>query len=169
MSIEESADLMDLFEYDEFVFYDDHTYHLITESKCSTENGIPLSVELSASLNENPTPVSEQPSNGFVKAPEIFLRIDSRISTTEIRTSSSENSDSGGNHKNENGPENYEKSNSLDMVLPSNQECVELQYENEFVGPYEESDKPDCIRSAFNRHNSIEKDYEDLLFEGIIN
>lgn len=172
MSIEESADLMDLFEYDEFDSYDDHTYHLITENSCSTENSVPLSVEISESLSENPTPVSEQPCNDFVKAPEIFLRIDSRISTTGIRIeSSSENSGSGGSHKNANSPENCEKSNSLesnesnDVVLLPNQECVELQYENEFVGPYEE--EPDCIISALNRHNSIEKDYEDLLFEGI--
>lgn len=172
MSIEESADLMDLFEYDEFDPYDDHTYHLITENSCSTENGVPLSVELSDSLSENPTPVSEQPSNRFVKAPEIFLSIDSRISTTEKKTESlsvNSGSGSGGSHKSANSLENCEKSNSLesiesnDVVLVSNQECVELQYENEFVGPYEEPD----LRSALNRHNSIERDYEDLLFEGI--
>ncbi|XP_055302856.1 trafficking kinesin-binding protein milt isoform X2 [Sitodiplosis mosellana] len=167
MSIEEATDLMDLFEYDEFDSYDDHTYQLIAESNCSTASGIPLSVELSESLSKNQTPVSEQPSICFVKAPEIFLRIDA--SGSRISTNSESSSENSGSHKNANKLKNCEKSNSLesiesnDVVLLTNRdECVELQYENEFVSP---NDEPDCVQSPPKRHNSIENDYEELLFE----
>lgn len=175
MSIKQSTDLMDLFEYDDFEC-DDHTYQQIAKNKCSTESGVPLSVELSESLSKSQTPVTGQPS-GFVKAQEIFLRFDasgtgiSKITET-ISESSSDNSDS---HKNEPKKlQNCGKLNSLesnesnDVILITNgDDCVELQYENEFIDPNE----PDCElpQSASKRHNSIDNDYEELLFEGNFN
>lgn len=175
MSIEQTPDLMDLFEYDEYDEYD-HTYQLIDEDKCSTESGVPLSVELSESLHKSQTSVTGQPSD-FVKAPEIFLRFDpsgtgiSKITET-IAESSSDNS---GSLKNEPKKlQNCGKLNSLesnesnDVILITNgDDCVELQYENEFIDPNE----PDCelSQSASKRHNSIDNDYEELLFEGINN
>lgn len=172
MSIEDPTDLMELFEYDEFDSYDDQTY-LFTDN--FNQSGVPLSVELSESLSKNQTPVTEKPSTGFVKAPEIFLRIESSgteaFKTDTNSESLSENRDT---HKNAlNKLRNCGKSNSFesnesnDVILVSNQdECAELQYENEFVGP---NDGPDCelVQSGPKRHNSIENDYEELLFEGI--
>lgn len=175
MSIEEATDLMDLFEYDEFDSYVEHTYQLIAESGCLMENGVPLSVELSESLSKNQTPVTEQPSISFVKAPEIFLRIDANTSgISKTETNSENSSENSGSHKNVlKKLKNSEKSNSLEsnesndaILLPNPDECVELQYENEFVGP---NDEPDCdlVQSASKRRNSLESDYEELLFEGI--
>lgn len=170
MSIEKAKDLMELFEYDEFDSYDEHKYQLIAESDFSSESGIPLSVELSESLSKIQTPVTETVT-GFVKAPEIFLRIDA--SGTEIYKTEASSDTSNEKNKQKNALKNSGKSNSLesndsnDAILLSNQdECVELQYENEFVGPSDESDC-ELVQTAPKRHNSIENDYEELLFEGI--
>lgn len=169
MSIEDVTDLMDLFEYDEFDSYDENTYQLIDED---SSGGVPLSVELLESLSKNQTPVSDEPTNSFVKAPEIFLRIDangSNASTTDLCTASTSH-----NFQNIETIElkHCEKSNSLEssdsndvLLLTKHGDCVELQYENEF------SDESDCDRNQSERKqdNSIENDYEELLFEGIIN
>lgn len=56
MSIEDITELGDLFEYDEFDSYDEHAYQEIVSNNVSNEEGVPLSVELSESLNKVQTP-----------------------------------------------------------------------------------------------------------------
>lgn len=46
------------------------------------ENGVPLNVELSESLNRSRIPVKEQSSSCFVKASKIFLRLETSGSGT---------------------------------------------------------------------------------------
>lgn len=175
MSIEEVTDLMDLFEYDEFDSYEEHTYQLSEACKTSTESGIPLSVELSESFNKNQSSDSEQSSSGFVKAPEIFLRIES-ITTGGVSTTEENTENINQNNECQNNVSKKlkycSKSNSLDstesneaLLIPNRDDCVELQYENEFI---DSNDEPNCdFNQKSNRQdNNIENDYEELLMEG---
>lgn len=173
MSIEDITELGELFEYDEFDSYDEHAYQTIITNNISNEGGVPLSVELSESLSKSQTPESEQTSDGFIKAPEIFLRIDaSAIDGTSTSKSSSDVSGINASLETNKSKRRVE-SNSLDstersdgLLAPINlDECAELQYENEF-GP---SDENDCeyVQSTYKQPNTIDDDYEELLFEGI--
>lgn len=181
-SFESSPSLTDLFEYDEYDSYE-NPYAEIDTSDHHTE-GIPLSVELSESLsrrqcNDLPhtilassasTDIDTDANNQFVKAPEIFLRIDNEVPTaaacttstnvcTIIKTECDRTADS------------FESSGSDVSVAPAiDCDIVELHYENEFfdasgdecddVGP-----STSCLRSA----TQFENDNEQLLFEGTSN
>lgn len=158
MSIEEVSDLMDLFEYDDFVSYHEQTYQFTEECKISTESGLPLSDELSKSLKKNESPVSEQSSSGFVRASELFLRIDTN-------TTGESTKDESGEHL----CVTRECQNTVPKKLKycANQvECVELRYENELIDPHDEPNS-DLIQSTCRQANNIENDYKDLHLEGI--
>lgn len=155
MSLGEEGDLIDLFEYDEFDSYNEYAYHVVTMNNDSSNDGIPLSVELSETLNKSQSTINEKSSNDFVKAPEIFLRIDVN--------GAGPNSESF-NKKNVECCEkldSLESCDSNDVILTGN--CAELQYENEFMNTSE----PECNFSHSTR--SIDNDYEELFLEGIIN
>lgn len=158
MSNEETLDPAELFEYDEFDSYDEQTYH--THATANSEsNGVPLSVELSDFFCKQNSTLDLNAS--FERAPEIFLRIEANnsnatTSNNNILTNVSENWKS------------FESNDSCEnVILSSNSaECIELQYENEFVEDNEID--YDSTNVAYHRRNSIENDYEQLLFEGII-
>lgn len=166
MSNDESTDLMELFEYDEFDSYDPQTYPTI-DSAYGANSGVPLSVELSQCLS-SPALAQSTPStahDNFIKAPEIFLRIDATSGGDRAATPS--------NPTKSIDDEPAESLDSIDscaggeVKLSTNRDaCIELQYEDEFV---DSSDENDCepTNVVYERRNSIESDYEQLLFEGI--
>lgn len=127
-----TVDFSDLLEYDEFEAYD--AFQMPQQADDIESDNVPLSVELAQSI-ENKDAQSE--SDKFVKAPELFLRIDGNVRSQ---------------------PESLADTPIL--------ECVELQYENEF-DEYEQSDygssRPECSTSYHN----VENDNEQLLLEGI--
>lgn len=168
MSIEDITELGDLFEYDEFDSYDEHAYQEIVSDNVSNEEGVPLSVELSESLNKVQTPECEQATKSFTKAPEIFLRID--VNSIAGGASSANSSYNITCTKSPNIIKQSDESNSIDSIesnegITNRDECTELQYENEFST----NDEIDCenVQSTCKRHNSIDNEYEELLFEGI--
>lgn len=154
-----SLDFADLLEYDEFDVYDDTLSTLVSQRSCydriTETEGVPLSVELSQSMNATAGPSQQSlktlppqllvvaEDKGFVKAPELFLRF------------------------------GINSSNSVDdfVETPTNQpnDCVELQYENEF----DEDDgdgADDFLRfteSTKSYHSVTENENEQLLLEGI--
>lgn len=158
-----SPDLLELFEFDEFDSFDEHLYQVANQP---VEPGVPLSVELSESLsksNSQELSDAQKSPDAFVKAPEIFLRIENNSANEASSSSSSSKKLS-----------IDKKSNSLESTdsndaqsLANRDECVELQYENEFSDSNEENDC-DVVDSAFNPQIDIDSDYEQLLFEGII-
>lgn len=171
MSNDETTDLTELFEYDEFDSYDSQTYPTIDaiHAACGGNSGVPLSVELSQCLNkstEQSTSNTSLANDNFVKAPEIFLRIDGNNSGGGITSV----------HGNLAQPQIHdEQSNSIDSIdscrdvlNPSidRDQCYELQYEDEFI---DSNDENECDSSnvVYERRNSIESDYEQLLLEGI--
>lgn len=167
MSFEETTDLADLCEYDEYDSYNEKTFQ--TTSSGFTEHGIPLSVELSESLCASQTPVNEPSSNFSVRAPEIFLRFDStNTSVTDFKTFvphvSIQNAENNVSKESETFPFNPEESNDVNIC----DDCVELQYENEFENLSNDID--DCSGEIIHkrRSNSLENDYEELLSEGIL-
>lgn len=170
MSIEEISDLEELFEYDEFDSYDENAYQSIIANDVSHEGGVPLSIELSESLSKNQTPENELPCNNFTKAPEIFLRIDASTTTSN---SSIYGNDANCCGKTSNKIEQCSTLNSLEssesndgpLSTTNRDECLELQYENEFGS----SDETDCefVQSTCRQQNNTDNDYEDLLLEGI--
>lgn len=169
MSNDETTDLAELFEYDEFDSYDSQTYPTIDaiNNACGGNSGVPLSVELSQCLQkstEQSTSNTPSANDNFVKAPEIFLRFDGN------------NSGIASVHGNLAQPQIHdEQSNSIDSIdscrdvlNPSidRDQCYELQYEDEFI---DSNDENECDSSnvVYERRNSIESDYEQLLLEGI--
>lgn len=159
MSIEKTPDLMDLYEYDEFDSYEEHTYQTIAYNSLP-EGGVPLSVELSESLSENQTPINDRPSTCFVKAPEIFLRVGSNITSTTDEITTRTNINSAIKLSSQESPE----INGV-VLLANQEECVELQYENEFIDPNDEPDSEYVLST--NMQNNGDNDYEELLLEGI--
>lgn len=157
-----SLDFVDLMEYDEFDDYDDTLSTLVSQRPfCDNQQcgdsiteleGVPLSIELSHAIagpsqqcrKTLPTPslvVAED--EGFVKAPELFLRF------------------------------GMNGSNSVDDFVdtPTNQpnDCVELQYENEFDED-DDNGADDFLRfteSTKSYHSVTENENEQLLLEGI--
>lgn len=154
-----SLDFADLLEYDEFDVYDDTLSTLVSQRSCydriTETEGVPLSVELSQSMNATAGPSQQSlktlpppllvvaEDKGFVKAPELFLRF------------------------------GINSSNSVDDFVdtPTNQpnDCVELQYENEF--DEDEGDGADDFlrftESTKSYHSVTENENEQLLLEGI--
>lgn len=151
MSFEE--DLVDLFEYDDFDSYNEHTYQVVEVTNGSYNDGIPSSVELSETLNQSHFTVNEESP---VKSPEIFLTID-------VNATGASESFNQSNLKYCGKSNSLKSTESIDVILTDNQdECIELQYENEFIG----SSEPDC--NVFHSPRNIDNDYDELLFEGII-
>lgn len=103
-----SADFSDLLEYDEFEAYDAFQMPQTTENV--TVDNVPLSVELAQSIQSSSRNFTKSEVEHFVKAPELFLRIDGVV-----------------------------KSQPECLAETPIKDCVELQYENEF-DDYDESD-----------------------------
>lgn len=162
MSFEEPTDLANLCEYDEYDSYQ-------STSSCNfTECGVPLSVELSESLCKSLTLVDQQTSDCFVKAPEIFLRFDPTVTsaTDFISPASKQISENNVSNKLKNSegtiPFDTEAKNNVIIC----DDCVELQYENEFENPNNDVDG-DNAHVIYKPSNSVDNDYEDLFLEGI--
>lgn len=159
---EVSPDLLELYEYDEFDSYDEHTYQAIVAAKETASDGVPLSVELSESLHSNQSVNEEQKTESseklFEKASEIFLRIDAPETDTECEIRSKRFGE---------GRSDSVESIDNNDVVPATEcdECFELQYENEFE---DSTDEVDCnLAHSSNQPKSyIEDEYEQLLFEG---
>lgn len=178
MSNDESTDLAELFEYDEFDSYDSHTYRTIDEiqSACGINSGVPLSVELSQCLSTSiecsSTTSHTSNHDSFVKAPEIFLRIDH---TNSGGGGGASNEAEASNSAESTQPIDDEQTKSIDsidsckdVILSTNRDqCIELQYEDEFIDSNDDENDYDSTNVAYERRNSIESDYEQLLFEGI--
>lgn len=160
MSVENVPDLMDLFEYDEFDSYQEYAYRIISNSDLA-EGGVPLSVELSESVNKTITSIDENSTIGFVKAPEIFLRIDSNVNPSETISEDSISNQSAKNDQQTNLIEIKYK-NDIN-AFSTKDECIELQYENEFLDSNDSND--DWPERKAN--NNVDSEYEDLLLEGI--
>lgn len=177
-TIESSPSLTDLYEYDEYDSFENPYAEIDTHE--NLDEGIPLSVELSESIsrqcNDLPHTDASSPSgadidtdaNGqhFVKAPEIFLRIDNEVTTgatsapidasTKIKT---ECDRTGGS---------IESSGSdVSDVLAIGCDIVELHYENEFIDANaDECDDVDRSTAGQRSTTQFENDNEQLLFEG---
>lgn len=167
MSFEETTDLSDLCEYDEYDSYNEQTYQTTT-SNSFTEYGVPLSVELSESLCASQILDNEQTSNCFVKAPEIFLRFDSTITSTTacIAQESVQNNEINVSDKLENSEETISFNPKENTDVNICDDCVELQYENEFENPNNEIDGNDA-QVKYKQSNSLDNEYEELFLEGI--
>lgn len=159
---EVSPDLLELYEYDEFDSYDEHTYQAIIAAKETASDGVPLSVELSESLHSNQSVNEERTSDSseklFEKAPEIFLRIDTH--ETEARCDTKLKLQSEGQSA------SVESIDNNDVVpIIECDECFELQYENEFEDSTDDVDY-NVAHSSNQPKSYIEDEYEQLLFEG---
>lgn len=163
-----SLDFTDLLEYDEFDVYDKLlpssdgngqerlARRPCTDQLCCSSNdkveGVPLSVELSEVQDKSN---DDEP---FVKAPELFLRFDgasgddggSSGSGVRFRCSVNDN-------------------NSCET--PVNNDCVELQYENEFDDDDDDVDGNSGFlqftEATKSYHSMNENENEQLLLEGI--
>lgn len=139
MSFQETTDSEDYDEcYDECDSYNVKIHQSVSCVNV-TEYGIPLSVELSESLLGCKTLVNKQTSNRFAKSAEIFLRFDSNNDTAERDTI-----------------------RYVDRTFDN--ECIELQYENQFDGP---SEVVNSNAQAIHRGNNS-FDYEEMFVEGIL-
>lgn len=180
MSIESSPSLTDLFEYDEYDSYESSYAEIDTRE--NLDEGIPLSVELFESISRQCDDVphkittstaataandTDDANNQFVRAPEIFLRIDNDVgiastasatanASTEIKTEcigSAGSIESGGSDVSE--------------VRATGCDIVELHYENEFVDANaDECDDGGQMSSCQRSMTQFENDNEQLLFEG---
>lgn len=160
MSFEETTDLANFCEFDEYDSYQS------TSSSSFIEYGVPLSVELSESLCESQTPVKKQTSNCFVKAPEIFLRFDSTITSATSSHASRQSDENDVLNKLENSDETISLGSNEKNKVNICDDCVELQYENEFENPNDEVDDGNS-QVIYDRSNSSDNDYEELFLEGI--
>lgn len=129
-----TVDFSDLLEYDEFEAYDAFQMPSHQTDEADPDN-VPLSVELEQSLA---TTNRKSESDNFIKAPELFLRIDA----------------------------NNVKSQPESLADTPIRECVELQYENEF-DEYEANDGTDRGECSTS-YRTVENDNEQLLLEGIV-
>lgn len=160
---EVSPDLLELYEYDEFDSYEEHLNQAIVAAKETASDGVPLSVELSESLHSNQSVNEERNTDAsevlFEKAPEIFLRIGAPETETECEIKLKLQSE--GHNVSVESIDN----NDVLLVTDGADECIELQYENEFE---DSTDDVDCnVAHSSNRPKSfIEDEYEQLLFEG---
>ncbi len=119
-----AVDFSDLLEYDEFEAYDAFQMPEHTDEP----DNVPLSVELAESIEETNSRKSD--SENFVKAPELFLRIDGNV-----------------------------KSQPDSLADTPIRECAELQYENEF-DEYDDNDvfnHPECSTSFHAIENDNEQ------------
>lgn len=112
-----SVDFSDLLEYDEFEAYDAFQMPENVDS-----DNVPLSVELAQSVQSNSKNCTKSDCEHFIKAPELFLRIDSVV-----------------------------KSQPESLTQTPIRDCIELQYENEF-DDYEESNGIQYPESSTSFH-----------------
>lgn len=153
MSFEETEEL-DLCEYDSL---NEKTFQATSSSL--TEHGIPLSVELSESLCASQVQTDEPTSNLFIEAPQIFLRLEStNTSVTDLIPQVSAQS-SNINVSNDIETISFDCKENKDVNICD--DCVELQYENEFESLDE------CNAEIIHKGNNLDNDYEELLLEGI--
>lgn len=154
MSFEETTNLC---EYDEFDSDNEKTYQE-TLSSDFAEYGVPLNVELSESLSKSQTLIDKQIYNCFIKTPEIFLRFNSGVTSV---------ADSISDALKQNESNNSEKIVSFECKENDNvikrDDCVELQYENEFEKPNGEIGNGNA-QVKHKRSNSL--DYEELSLKG---
>lgn len=116
-----SVDFSDLLEYDEFEAYDAFQMPEGTENLDS--DNVPLSVELAQSVQSNTK------SDNFVKAAELFLRIDGGV-----------------------------KSQPESLTQTPIRDCVELQYENEFDDEESDGMQyPECSTALHSIENDNEQ------------
>lgn len=115
-----AVDFSDLLEYDEFEAYD--AFEMPQTAEEVVSDNVPLSVELAQSIENNSRTRTESDSDSFVKAPELFLRIDGVV-----------------------------KSQPESLAETPIRECAELQYENEF-DDYEENDGMQYPESSTSFH-----------------
>lgn len=174
MSIESSSSLTDLFEYDEYDSYENPYAEIDTREHL--DDGIPLSVELFESLNRqcNDSPhknassaadIDTDANNDFVRAPEIFLRIDNDVAMTAAAASAS--TDASTKIKTE-CDRSIDASGS-DVEPATGCDIVELHYENEFIDANaEECDDVDRMLTGQRSMTQFENENEQLLFEGTI-
>lgn len=121
-----AAEFSDLLEYDEFEAYDAFQMPPTSTDDAVSDN-VPLSVELAQSIDNNRR---KSESENFVKAPELFLRIDG-----------------------------VDKSQPDSLTQTPVRECAELQYENEF-DEYDDTDgiyHPECSTSFHKIENDNEQ------------
>lgn len=160
MSFEETSDLADLCEYDEYDTYNVKTYQPTYASNFN-EYGVPLSVELSESLGESQTLANAQPANCFVKASEIFLRLDLNNVTTGT------NSISNASTRDDNVDIlriSGKTEETSDVII--HEDCVDLQYGSDIDCP-NGAVIGEMTQARHKRDNSLDNEYEELLIEGI--
>lgn len=145
-----SPDLGELFEFDEIESEGNSSYNANRCEDDDLSEGVPLSVELSESLCRS---AAEAVLSGFVRAPEIFLRIDNESTTTSCDDRKTP-LDHGGS-VDSNGSD-------ASFVAIAGADAVELQYENEFVDT--EISGHDSGHAL--RPSQFESDNEQLLYEG---
>lgn len=182
MSIESSPSLTDLFEYDEYDSYESSYAEIDTGE--NLEEGIPLSVELSESIGRHCDDVPHKittttaaataaasndtdASNQFVRAPEIFLRIDNDVVHASTASASTDVSTEIKTECNRSGGSTESSGSDLSEVRATGCGIVELQYENEFI----DANADDCddgaqMSSCQRSMAQFENDNEQLLFEG---
>lgn len=181
MSIESSPSLTDLFEYDEYDSYESSYAEMDTRE--NLEEGIPLSVELSQSIGRqcNDVPyrittsaaataaasIDTDANNQFVRAPEIFLRIDNDAVHASTATTSTDDSTKIKTECNRSGGSTESSGSDLSEVRATGCDIVELQYENEFIDANaDECDDGAQMSTCQRSMTQFENDNEQLLFEG---
>lgn len=182
-TIESSPSLTDLFEYDEYDSYENPYVEI--DAYENLDEGIPLSVELSESISRQrdnspheiatssavtASDIDTDANNHFVRAPEIFLRIDNDVTTAAASaTVSTEASKVKIKTECDRTGGSTESSGSDESILPaSGCDFVELHYENEFIDVNaEECDDVGQMSTCQRSTTQFENDNEQLLFEGI--
>lgn len=172
-SIESSPSLTDLFEYDEYDSYENPYTEIDTREHL--DDGIPLSVELFESLSRqcdvlphknassSAADIDTDANNHFVRAPEIFLRIDNDVvvtTATDANTKIKTEFDRIGHSIDSNGSD-------VSVVPTTGCDTVELHYENEFIDANADECN-DVDRTVMGRRSTaqFENENEQLLFEG---
>lgn len=182
-SIESSSSLTDLFEYDEYDSYENPYAEIDTSSDC--DDGIPLSVELSESLRRqcadelsqkitsSCADIDTDANQHFVRAPEIFLRIDNNdvAATTTTPGDASATTDASTKIKKtecDRTVGSIESSGSDVSEVPAiGCDIVELHYENEFIDANADDDDINRTTACQRSTTQFENDNEQLLFEGM--
>lgn len=179
MSIESSTSLTDLFEYDEYDSYESSYAEIDTLE--NLDEGIPLSVELSESISRQcddrshkittSTAVADidtDANNQFVRAPEIFLRIDNDVVNASQASAITDASTEIKTECNGSGGSTESSGSDVSEVRATGCDIVELHYENEFIDANaDECDDGGQMSSCQRSMTQFENDNEQLLFEGI--
>lgn len=163
MSIGETTDLNDLFEYDNLDSFKEDSYQTTTNND-SAEGGIPLSVEILESMKKNDLPYEKGKSQCFLRASEILLKIDSNIKDGPCIIKAEANKKS--NIKHYEKPHLPELNIQNDVILLSNRDdCVGLLYDNKLLVP--NNTEFNYVLTTRKCIHNIENEYEEQLLEGI--